>query len=173
MDQPQVDEALRQFDAQGDVVGGLVQRLLINGDGPGVMRDGPLGAVGELPGSSQVVLAPGQILLRMVVVGRRQIHATPGQRERLFESRDRSRGILPQEEDTQLDVRDHLLTQQALIAGALSQQGLVEPLGAQEVRLGGLRPSERELEIGGLDGGLGRVAPDQGVGRIGLPRTRS
>ncbi len=156
------------FDAEGDVVGGLLQRLLVNGDGPGVVRDGPLRAVGELPGSSQVVLAPGQILLRMIVAGRSQIRATLGQRERLFESRDRSRGIGSQEEDTLLDVGDHLLTQQALIAGALSQQGLVELLRAQEVRLGGLGPSECDLEIGGLDGGPGRVAPDQGVGRIGL-----
>ena len=75
---------------------------------------------------------------------------------------------MPEEEDTQLDKRDHLITQQALIAGALSQQSLVEPLCTQEVRLGGLRPSQAELEIGGLDGGPGRVAPDQGVGRIGL-----
>ena len=39
---------------------------------------------------------------------------------------------------------------------------------AQEVRLGGLGPSDRELEIGGLDCSPCRVAPDQRVGRIGL-----
>ena len=63
---------------------------------------------------------------------------------------------------------DHLLAQEVFIAGALSEQSRVEPLGAQEVRLGGLWPSKRELEIGGLDGGPGRVVLDQRVGRISL-----
>ena len=68
--------------------------------------------------------------------------------------------ICPEEQHTQLDVRDHLLTQQPPITWAGGQQGLVNALGALEVRFSGLGPSQRDLEICSLDGGLGGVALD-------------
>ena len=64
VDQPQVDEALRQLDAQGDVVGGLAHRLLVDARRPGRNAGRPARAgwraARQFPGCARTRQDPSQ-----------------------------------------------------------------------------------------------------------------